>query len=219
MTPLHLDRFQRWARGHLLCHVDDPGPRFALTFDDGPSPRNTPALLDVLAGLGARATFFLLRSPLRRSPELARRMLRDGHEVGVHGDLHLPAWAMPTSWIGREIERSVATMRDALGIMPRHYRAPFGLLLPRQAATVRACGLVPVLGDVYPADHALRRSEPIVSRVLRRLDRGSIVILHDSGVLGDPDRGPTVAAVGAIVEAGARRGLGAVTIAELSAGR
>ena len=216
MTLLHAASVQRWLRGHLLCHVADAGPRFALTFDDGPSPRNTPRLLEVLARHGARATFFVMRSRLRSHAELGRRLLAEGHEIGVHGDWHLPPWALPPRWLRAEIARSVAAARDTLNITPRHYRAPFGLLLPHQARTVRSQGLVPVLGDVYPRDHSFRNAEPIVQCVLGRLQEGSIVILHDSSAAFDGDRSATIAAVGTILETTARRGLSAVTLREMA---
>jgi peptidoglycan/xylan/chitin deacetylase (PgdA/CDA1 family) len=217
VTLLHVEAVQRWLRGHLLCSVPDSGPRFALTFDDGPSSRNTPALLDVLARHGAHATFFVMCSRAQRHAEMIRQVMGSGHEIGVHGHWHLPAWAMPRAWLVGDIERTVDTILEVGGSKPRHYRAPFGLLWPAQARAVRALGLVPVLGDVYPRDHAFHRPEPIVARVTERLTRGSIVILHDSSALMDADRSGTIAAVDRILEAAARRGLASVTVAELSA--
>src|SRR5574341_1686752 len=177
VTPLHHPAVQRWLRGHLLCHVPNAGPRYALTFDDGPSPRNTPPLLDRLAGLGARATFFLMADRARRYPELVARIVAEGHEVGLHGHRHLPPWALTRSWLERDIAAAAAAVREACGAVPRHYRAPFGLLFPRQAAWVRARGLTPVLGSIYPRDHAHNSPGPIVRGVLDRLEPGSIVIL------------------------------------------
>ena len=216
MTPLHHPAVLRWLSGHLLCHVTQAGPRFALTFDDGPSPRNTPALLDVLAVLGARATFFLLADRVRRHPRLVERIAAEGHEVGIHGGLHLPPWALPRALLDRDLAAAAAAVREACGLEPRHYRAPFGLLFPRQAAWVRARGLTPVLGSIYPRDHAHRAAEPIVREVLGRLAPGAIVILHDASAIADPDRGPTIRAVETIVAAGAARGLQSVTVDALA---
>jgi peptidoglycan-N-acetylglucosamine deacetylase len=216
VTPLHWNRTQRWLRGHVVCHVDEAGSRFALTFDDGPSPRNTAALLEVLGRHGARATFFVLRGPLRKHPDLARRIVEGGHEIAVHGDWHLPTYMVSRGWLARDLERSVRSLRDLLGIAPRHYRAPFGVLFPGHAAVVRACGLVPVLGDVYPRDHSFKKPEPIVRRVLERLGPGSIVILHDSSALWDASRASTIAAVDRILEEASRGGLRSVTLTELS---
>ena len=215
MTLLHRPAAQRWLGGHLLCRVANAGPRFALTFDDGPSPRNTPRLLDVLASHGAHATFFLIADRARRHPELVRRIAAEGHEVGIHGRHHVPAWILPRPLLLRDLEASVAAVRDACGLPPRHYRAPFGLLFPAQAAWVRARGLAPVLGSIYPRDHAAPNAATIAGRVLDLLGPGSIVILHDSSALWDPDRGPTIDAVDAVLAEAATRSLRSVSVAEL----
>ncbi len=217
MTPLQLDSVQRLLGRYLLCGVPGAGPRFALTFDDGPSPRNTPRLLEALARHQARVTFFVLARRARRHAALLRRMVAEGHEIGIHGDVHLPAWTLPSSWLERDIAPAVKAILEVAGLRPRHYRAPFGLLLPAQARRIRARGLVPVLGDNYPRDHAARRSEVIAERVLSRLRPGTIVILHDSSALGDPDRRATIDAVEAILVAARERGLAAATVADLSA--
>ena len=212
---LHRPDVQRWLGGHLLCSVAGAGPRFALTFDDGPSPRNTPGLLDVLARHGARATFFLLADRVRRHRELVRRIVAEGHDAALHGSLHVPPWLLPRALLLRDLDQAARAVRDACGVTPRHYRAPFGLLFPPQAAWVRGRGLTPVLGDNCPRDWSLRESATIAQRAIERLTPGSIVILHDSSALADPDRGPTVRAVDAILAEAAARSLRSVTVAEL----
>jgi peptidoglycan/xylan/chitin deacetylase (PgdA/CDA1 family) len=186
-----------------------------LTFDDGPSPRNTPRLLDVLARHGAHATFFMIARRIRRHGGLVERIRAGGHEIGIHGDFHVPAWSLPRFLLVQELEKAVRIAHDVTGCRPRHYRAPFGFLFPRQAAWVHEHGLSPVLGSIYPRDHAVRRPAVIAERVLSRLESGSIVILHDSSALGDHDRGPTIDAVATILEQSVRRSLGAVSVAEL----
>ena len=215
MTLLERPWVQRRLRGYLLCNVPAARRCFSLTFDDGPSPRNTPRLLEVLERHGARATFFLLASRVRRHPELARRIAAERHEIGIHGDTHLPAWSLPRRWLTRDVDRAVAAVRDACGRTPRHYRAPFGLLLPSQADWLRAHGLVAVLGSVYPRDHAAGDPRVIARRVVTGLESGAIVILHDSSVLGDMNREPTVTAVDEILTRAAERDLRCVPVAEL----
>jgi peptidoglycan-N-acetylglucosamine deacetylase len=215
VTLLHRPDVQRWLGGHVLCRVEAAGPRFALTFDDGPSPRNTPRLLDVLARHGARATFFLIADRARKHRELVRRMVAEGHEAALHGSLHLWPWLLPRALLVRDIDEAASAVREACGIAARHYRAPFGLLFPPQAAWVRARGLTPVLGDNYPRDFSVGRSATIARRVLERLAPGGIVILHDSSALADPDRSPTIGAVDAILTEATARALRPVTVAEL----
>ena len=217
MSLFYLRRVQRWLGRHLLCRVPAAGPRFALTFDDGPSSRNTPRLLDVLDHHGARATFFVMAGRVAPHAALVRRMRDAGHEIGIHGHLHLPAWGLPRFWLERDLERAIASVRDVTGTDPRYYRAPFGLLWPSQARWMRDRGLVAVLGDIYPRDHAERRARPIADHVLSRLGAGAIVILHDSSALGEADRSATLEAVDLILAAASSRGLRAATIGQLVA--
>ncbi len=95
--------------------------------------------------------------------------------------------------------------------------APSGLLRPDQARRVRELGCVPVPGEIYPEDGRRRRPEPIAARVMARLSPGSMVILHDACERGDPDRGPTIAAVEMILGGSAVRGLSATTVSEMMA--
>lgn len=217
MTILHNARFAGWARGHLLCRVEGVADRFALTFDDGPSPRHTPLVLDVLRRHGARATFFTLAPNVRRAPALARRIEAHGHELAAHGDRHWPLPILPPWGIRGEVLRSIEAIEDAGARRPRFYRPPFGFMMPGQAAFVRAMQVEPVLGDVYPEDPARPGVRRIVDRVLERLRGGSILILHDGSPLGDPDRSQTVAALDVILRETNAAGLTAVTVDALVA--
>lgn len=215
MTLLHNAKFAGWARGHLLCRVEDVPGRFALTFDDGPSRIATPQILDVLARHGARATFFTLAPNVRRAPHLLERMIAEGHEVAAHGDAHWPLPLLPPWGISREVRRSIAAIVLACGARPRFYRPPFGFMMPGQAAFVRRMGVDSVLGDVYPEDPYRPGVDEIVRRVTSRLAAGSIVILHDGSPLGEVDRSQTVRALGPILAHAADAGLASVTVAEL----
>ncbi|HTO91775.1 MAG TPA: polysaccharide deacetylase family protein [Candidatus Sulfotelmatobacter sp.] len=215
MSILHARQFSSWARGHLLCRVESTPGRFALSFDDGPSPRWTPRVLEVLARHGARATFFLLEPNIRRSGEVVRRMLSEGHEPALHGSRHWPVSVLPPWEIRAEVERCAEALSLVTGHRARFYRPPFGLMFPGQAKQIRSLGYEPVLGDVYPEDPQRPGTARIVRRVMRRLRAGSIVILHDGSPLGDPDRSQTVEALEAILAQAESEGLRAVTISEL----
>jgi peptidoglycan/xylan/chitin deacetylase (PgdA/CDA1 family) len=217
MSLLHHPRFAGWARGHLVCRVEGVSDCFALTFDDGPNPNATPAILDRLARHEARATFFTLAPNVRREQSLVRRMVNDGHEVAAHGDLHWPLPLLPPVAIRREVQRSIAAVMAAGVPAPRFYRPPFGFMMPGQAAFVRHLGVEPVLGDVYPEDPHHPGVERIVRRVVTRLTGGSIVILHDGSPLGTVDRAQTIAALEPILRHAADAGLRAVTVGALLA--
>ncbi len=217
MTLLHTRRFSSWLRGHLLCRVEDVPDQLAITFDDGPSASATPRVLDVLARYGARATFFTLARNVDRFPKLVRRMAAEGHEVALHGDLHLPLPMLTPGLLRRELLRSAAAVERAAGMRAHHYRPPFGFMVPSQARFVARLGYVSVLGDIYPEDTYRPGTARIVERVLARLAPGSILILHDGGPLGEPDRNQTVEALELILRHMQSRGLRAVSVTELLA--
>jgi len=186
MTILHEPRVSSWARGHLLCRVDGVSDRVALTFDDGPSPRDTERVLDVLA-----------------------------RHVAIHGDWHLPPPMLPPSLLRREVERSALAVKRAADVTPRHYRPPYGLMLPSQARFARELGFAPVLGDVYPEDALRPGVDRIVRRVVSRLSAGSILILHDGSAHLEMSRGQTVEALEIILQHMNSHGLRGVSVERL----
>jgi peptidoglycan/xylan/chitin deacetylase (PgdA/CDA1 family) len=215
VSLLHTRQFSGWARGHLLCRADGVTDRFALTFDDGPNPRATGRLLDLLAAYGAQATFFVLAGNVRRNEDLVRRAISEGHELAVHGDTHWPLPFLLPGGIRWEVLRCADAIEIATGVRPIHYRPPFGLMSPGQARYVRGLGFEPVLGDVYPEDAHRPGVDRIVRRVLRRLGGGSILILHDGSPFGPTDRDQTVEALEPILREAATRGLTGTTVASL----
>ena len=217
MTLLHTTHFSSWARGHLLCRVDSVPSQVAITFDDGPNSRATPQVLDLLHQHGAHATFFTLAGNVDRLPDLVRRMAAEGHELALHGDRHLPMPMLPPWMIRSEIERSAAAVHRAAGVRARHYRPPFGFMVPSQARYVAKFGFLPVLGDVYPEDPHRPGAHVIVRRTLARLAPGSILIRHDGSPFGDADRSQTVEALGVILTHMKQMGLQGVSVAELLA--
>ena len=215
MSILHTRQFSGWARRHLLCRVEGVDDRFALTFDDGPNPRSTPAILDLLARHDARATFFMLGGNVRRHPGLARRVIEEGHEAAVHGVTHWPVPLLLPGGIREQVLRCAEEIERATGEKPVHYRPPFGFMSPGQARFVRNLGFQPVLGDVYPEDAHRPGAARIVRRVLARLRAGSILILHDGSPLGPADRSQTVEALDIILTEAARSGWRATSVSHL----
>ena len=161
----------------------------ALTYDDGPSPRNTPALLDVLAEHGARATFFLIGEHVRKHPELARRVAEAGHFIGNHTMMHPNLSRQSGTRIRAEIQRCQATLEDTLGISPVLFRPPYGARTPSVLKIARGMGLAPVMWNVTAHDWDARRASAVLARidnaVIRNQRKGvaSNVLLHDASHL------------------------------------
>lgn len=217
MSLLHWPPAQRWLQRRLLCRLEHTPDRFALTFDDGPSATNTPRLLELLDRHGVQATFFVLGDHVRRQPKLLRRLHEAGHEVGIHGDDHVPPPLKTPDRLLRDLVRMQETIHEHCGARPRFYRPPFGLITAAQAERARGRGLIPVLGDVYTNDAARPGARRIAACALARLRPGSILILHDASATRDFDRSQTIEALETILQEVARRGLAAASLRELVA--
>lgn len=214
-TLLDNGRVREILDRHFLLRVPTEEKRIALTFDDGPSPRNTPRLLEMLERRGIRATFFLLGLRARQFPELAREIRDAGHEIGNHTHLHLPLPFLPMRWLENEIESALSHIEKATGMRPRYCRPPFGWFSPRVLKALARHGQQPVIGDVYPRDSRNPGVENIVQRVLDRISPGSIIILHDGGWHPRVDRSQTIDAVDRLIDELGNRGYQFQTLSEL----
>jgi peptidoglycan/xylan/chitin deacetylase (PgdA/CDA1 family) len=153
----------------------------ALTFDDGPHPEGTPAVLDLLAAAGARATFFLVGEQVVRFPGVAARIAADGHEVALHGHRHRLHLRVPPRTLARDVDRAVAVIEDATGRSPRCYRAPYGVFSGGSLALSRRRGWLPLLWSRWGKDWGPYEAPEVISRrVTDGLRAGDVVLLHDA---------------------------------------
>ena len=163
----------------------------ALTFDDGPC-ESTPALLDLLARLGVRATFFQIGCNARRLPEVARAVSAAGHEIGNHTWSHRMPWAARP---GDEIGRCQETLSDLHGQAPRLFRAPYGVRWPGQREPLRRHGLTGLMWTVIALDWKLEAAAS-ARRLIAGAREGGILCLHDGRELTQrPDIQSTLGAV------------------------
>jgi peptidoglycan-N-acetylglucosamine deacetylase len=184
--------------------------RVALTFDDGPDPVRTPALLDTLAELSTPATFFVLGKQVDAHPEVARRIVDEGHELGNHTYSHRYLPLQRSAAVTRELAATDAAIERATGIVPSLARPPYG---GRSTRTVRAfdrSGKRTVLWDVNSFDWKGTTAREIVERVLARVRPGSIVLLHEAREGGEV----TIEAVRMLVPALRERGFELSTTSE-----
>jgi peptidoglycan-N-acetylglucosamine deacetylase len=174
-----------------------------LTFDDGPEPVWTAAVLDALARTGARATFFVLGERAERMPALLERTLAEGHVVGVHGDRHLRHTEHTRAAIERDTDRALACLA-ALGVTPTLWRLPWGRAAAWTGELASARGLRIVGWDADTHDWRGDRAAEMVAAVAPHLGDGCVVLAHDGlgpGALRD-DCAETVAFVDALADLG-----------------
>ena len=151
-----------------------------LTFDDGPHPEATPAVLDVLSRYETKATFFLLGKSVRQFPVLVRRIADEGHTIGSHGFSHARFLFRTKSFVDRELTEAADEIQKASGIVPLLFRPPHGHFDWRIPSLARSAGMSTVLWSVSSRDYAARSSEEIFRRVTRRAEGGDVILMHDN---------------------------------------
>lgn len=155
-----------------------PGAPLHLTFDDGPGPEGTRAVIEALAAGGAHATFFVLGERVRAHPELLREILAAGHRVELHGDAHLDHRTVEGGVLAADTDRAIATLR-ASGVEPVWWRLPWGRPGPATVGIARDRGLRIVGWDVDTHDW---RSDGVGDQPSSFQDaarRGGVVLMHD----------------------------------------
>ncbi len=158
----------------------------ALTFDDGPHPDYTPPLLEVLAHFQVPATFFVLGERVQRWPELAREIRRQGHHLGLHGWHHRSFTKLTQEALRRSLTQTQVALANACGGIPDQYRdvrPPNGLFWPNTLVDLQNWGFRVVMWSVVPEDWLTPPPKIVLERVLRQVQPGSIIVLHD-GVHG-----------------------------------
>lgn len=153
----------------------------ALTFDDGPHPQGTPAVLERLAEAGARATFFLVGEQVERYGALAAEIVAAGHEVALHGHTHRGHLRLRPAAVREDLLRGAAVVAQAAGRPPRLHRPPFGLYSAASLALVRRTGLEPLLWSRHGRDWSPRASDrSIAERLGAGVRSGEVLLLHDA---------------------------------------
>lgn len=193
-----------------------PGTKLvALTFDDGPSRGQTSRVLDILAEHEVKATFFLVGQQVRAQPGLARRIVREGHQVANHTYAHRRLSALDRKQVRREVLQGRNAIRDVTGVRTAWFRPPYGAVDREAWDELEHIDQRVVLWDVDPRDWARPGTGRIVDDVVSNVKPGSVVLLHDGGV----DRRQTMAALPVIISRLKAKGYLFVTVEELSAAK
>lgn len=163
----------------LRLPVPDAG--VAITFDDGPHPEGTPAILEILAAHGAVATFFLVGEQVERRPELVRRILAGGHGIALHGFEHRLQLRLTGAQLERDLALGRGAIEDAAGVSPILHRPPYGIYSRAGLELVLAAAMQPLLWSRWGRDWR-RFTTParITSRAVAGQRAGDVLLLHDA---------------------------------------
>ncbi len=213
----------------VLWSVATDEAAIALTFDDGPNPAFTPRVLDILAAVGARATFFVIGEQAGRAPGLLRRILAEGHEVGNHTWSHRSAALISAEDTRGEIRRATEALTAATGTPPRFYRPPRGMLTGSALEHAHLLGQQVVLWSVDRGPAVDTDGDGVRRHLIEHLAPGAIIDLHDGvgAASGRPRtewpakllrrRETELAVLPDVLAAGRARGFRFVTLTELVA--
>ena len=160
------------------AHVDQP--YVAMTFDDGPSAANTPRLLDMLKQRNIKATFFLIGQNVAANPDIVRRILAEGHEIGNHTWTHPQLSKLGDDRVTTEINKTQEAIKEASGFTPTLLRPPYGAITPRQREWIEnQFGLSVILWSVDPLDWKRPGPSVVTQRILSQARPGAIILSHD----------------------------------------
>lgn len=193
----------------VVYFVETEQQAVALTIDDGPDPRATPAILDLLKQHEAHATFFFITDRVPGNEEIVSRTVKEGHELANHSTADEPSIFLKSS----EFERRFLKAHEALSRFAdiRWFRPGSGWYTEKMLSIINRHGYRCALGSVYPFDPQIPSAWFIKQHVLRGVKPGSIIVLHDHGARGER----TIAVLGAVLPELKRRGFSVVTLSEL----
>jgi peptidoglycan/xylan/chitin deacetylase (PgdA/CDA1 family) len=202
----------RPARGPASYNsVRTSRPVVALTFDDGPHPELTPRLLDLLRAEGVRATFYVIGRNVEKYPDIARRIVAEGHEIANHTWSHP---AMPSLGAGRlsqEIRSTSEVIERVTGRRPRNLRPPYGAINDRVRRVVTGeHGMDVIMWSVDPLDWKRPGAAVVAQRLVEGAEPGGILLAHDI-------HPGTIEAMPATIAGLKAKGLGFVTVSQLLA--
>jgi chitin deacetylase len=174
-----------------------PGAKLiALTFDDGPWPGQTRAVLKILVANNVRATFFEIGSQARARPNLSLAVTRAGMLIGNHTETHnLRPRSLTTAQVAAEISVAEKNITAASGQRPRFFRPPGGIVVPAMFPVLKKLGLRWLEWSIDTDDWQRPPAKTIVARVMRHARPGAVVLMHDGG----GDRSHTIAALPVII--------------------
>lgn len=190
-----------WLFGPALARLPGEERVVSITFDDGPNPRATPRILDVLRRADVRATFFVLGRHAERWPGLVRRMADEGHQLGNHGYWHRKLHRRSPAYVRDDLTRGTDEIERASGVRPRHFRAPHGFRSPWVTPIARSLGQQTIGWTLGVWDSDRPGADVIARRALDGVRAGSILLLHDGdGYDAEGDRMQTAEALPRLID-------------------
>ncbi len=159
---------------------DDSSGSVAITFDDGPIPGRTEAILEILKSHQVSAAFFCIGNRVEANPELTRRISEEGHLIGNHSFWHEATFDLQTAGsISKELVDTDQSILKAIGKKPGLFRPPYGVTNPMLAKAVNAGGYKTIGWSVRSFDTVIKDGKVLFNRITKSLKGGDVILLHD----------------------------------------
>ena len=168
-----------WSYRDAVVSVPLEQKVVALTYDDGPNPPHTQAMLAMLAQHGVKATFFLKGRNVEAYPESVQAVAQAGHEIGNHSYSHRPMWSLSKPSMREEVVRTGELIEKVLGQRPVLFRPPYGLQGPGLKMALDELGMPSILMSSNGADWEETDPALIANKILESIEPGSIILLHE----------------------------------------
>jgi len=152
----------------------------ALTFDHSWGNKFTPSILDTLKQNDIKVTFFIMGPWAQKYPEVAKRMVADGHEIASHGYRHQNYGDMTREWITEDLQKSQALIQEVTGVQPKLLRPPNGHYSQLSLKVTEELGYKTIIWNIDSLDWKNPGRDVIVERVMKRLKPGGIILMHAS---------------------------------------
>ena len=175
LIPAKTPGFVKSLFPNFIWNIDTKKQDLYLTFDDGPTPKITPWVLEQLKAYDAKATFFCIGSNAEKYPEILKAIIDDGHTIGNHTYNHLKGWKHKTKDYLKDVKKSETPIDSNL------FRPPYGKLKNKQAKQLQQLGYKIIMWDVLSFDWDVTVSqEECFDNIINSVKEGSIIVMHDS---------------------------------------
>jgi peptidoglycan/xylan/chitin deacetylase (PgdA/CDA1 family) len=166
---------------NVICKGDTTGKKIALTFDDGPHPEVTPAILTALNEFNVKATFFCIGKQVAAQPDIVTQMIAYGHTIGNHTYNHTNLFNFSRAGnMQKELDECSVIIEQTIGKRPHYFRPPYGVTNPNLAKAITHTGMATIGWSLRSMDTAIKDPNKLLKRVTSQLKPGAIVLFHDT---------------------------------------
>lgn len=173
-------KFLSWLFPEIVWTKDTESPNIFLSFDDGPHPKFTPQILDILKTYNSKATFFPIGEKVQRHPEIISRIFEEGHTIGIHSQTHHRLIFKSRARLIHELLEPQKIIKEIIDWKPSLFRPPYGYFSPRLLKICRQLKITVIMWTVMSYDFNPKTSaEQIIDKIIRQLSNGTIIVFHD----------------------------------------